>query len=136
MRRNVMNFKTFTAILLTGGLMAACTEDPVPDAAPNPDPSGENRWITVAAARMGSNPGDGNGGTLLYALSSDEAKDPMVSVAPFDNGFIVPSNRTARLQSSEDGNTIFNISYAGDTGEIIPNIPSTVAKTLHQQVPR
>ncbi|MDE0537071.1 hypothetical protein OU788_12760, partial [Tenacibaculum sp. L6] len=35
---------------------------------------------------------------------------------PFNNGFIVPSNRTARLQASEDGNTIFNISYAGDTG--------------------
>src|SRR5690606_14530475 len=34
----------------------------------------------------------------------------------FDNGFIVPSNRTARLQASEDGSTIFNISYAGDTG--------------------
>ncbi|MEC8683718.1 MAG: hypothetical protein VXX80_08560, partial [Bacteroidota bacterium] len=37
-------------------------------------------------------------------------------IEPFDNGFIVPSNRTARLQASEDGTTIFNISYAGDTG--------------------
>ncbi|CAN0599069.1 unnamed protein product, partial [Ectocarpus sp. 12 AP-2014] len=39
-----------------------------------------------------------------------------VQIDPFNNGFIAPSNRTARLQASEDGNTIFNISYAGDTG--------------------
>src|SRR5690606_20144076 len=64
----------------------------------------------------GENPGDGNGGTLIYSMSSVDAKDPTVSIAPFDNGFIVPSNRTARLQASEDGSTIFNISYAGDTG--------------------
>jgi hypothetical protein len=65
---------------------------------------------------MGDDPGDGNGGTLIYSITSDDAKDPTVSIEPFDNGFIVPSNRTARLQSSEDGNTMFNISYAGDTG--------------------
>ena len=94
--------------------MTACTSDD-PDVDPDPQPT-DGRWITVAAARMGDEPGDGNGGTLIYALSSEEAKDPAVSIAPFDNGFIVPSNRTARLQSSEDGSTIFNISYAGDTG--------------------
>jgi len=103
-----------TAMIIAGGLMAACTPDPVPT--PTPDPAVESRWITVAAAKKGEKPGDGNGGTLIYALTSEEAKDPTVSIAPFDNGFIAPSNRTARLQSSEDGNTIFNISYAGDTG--------------------
>lgn len=76
----------------------------------------DSRWITIAAAQMGDNPGDGNGGTLIYALSSEDAKDPTKSISPFDNGFIVPSNRTARLQASNDGSTIFNISYAGDTG--------------------
>ncbi|WP_373942002.1 hypothetical protein OEG92_00990 [Polaribacter sejongensis] len=65
---------------------------------------------------MGDNPGDGNGGTLIYSVSSEDAKDPTVSINPFENGFIAPSNRTARLQASEDGGTIFNISYAGDTG--------------------
>jgi hypothetical protein len=34
----------------------------------------------------------------------------------YDNGFAVKSNRTARLQSSEDGNTLFNIAYTGDNG--------------------
>ncbi|WP_179334044.1 hypothetical protein [Winogradskyella costae] len=106
-----LKFFAFSALLLT----FSCSDDDI-----NTSNGGGNledgRWITVAAARMGEVPGDGNGGTLIYALSSTDAKDPTVSIEPFENGFIVPSNRTARLQSSEDGNTIFNISYAGDTG--------------------
>ncbi|NJB70901.1 hypothetical protein GGR42_001363 [Saonia flava] len=120
MKRTFLNFKTLATAVLTVGLMIACSSD---DITPTPDTEGEaeeeleeSRWITVAAAKMGDNPGDGNGGTLIYAVSSEDAKDPTVSIEPFENGFIAPSNRTARLQSSEDGNTIFNISYAGDTG--------------------
>jgi len=117
MKRTFLNFKTLAAIALTAGLMTACSNDDNggnPD--PDPDPIEDTRWITIAAAKMGDNPGDGNGGILIYAVTSNDAKDPTVSISPFENGFIAPSNRTARLQSSEDGNTIFNISYAGDTG--------------------
>lgn len=114
MKCNFLNTKILAFVFVLGGLVASCSSDD-DDIVPTPDPT-ETRWITVAAARMGENPGDGNGGTLIYAINSDEAKDPTVSIDPFENGFIVPSNRTARLQSSEDGNTIFNISYAGDTG--------------------
>ena len=123
MKRTFLNIKTFAAIILTAGLMTACSSEddtvvtPEPDTEePETEEPEEPRWITVAAAKMGDNPGDGNGGTLIYSVTSDDAKDPTVSIAPFENGFIAPSNRTARLQSSEDGNTIFNISYAGDTG--------------------
>src|SRR5690606_35718527 len=118
MRRNFLSHKTIVATILTLGLMTACSsDDSVTEVEPDPtDPVEDSRWITIAAARMGENPGDGNGGTLIYSMSSVDAKDPTVSIAPFDNGFIVPSNRTARLQASEDGSTIFNISYAGDTG--------------------
>lgn len=114
MKRHFLNLNAFVAAILIIGLITSCSSDDN-DIDPGPEPT-ETRWITVAAARMGENPGDGNGGTLIYALSSEDAKDPTKSIAPFDNGFIVPSNRTARLQASEDGNTIFNISYAGDTG--------------------
>ena len=34
----------------------------------------------------------------------------------YDNGFPVKSTRTARLQASEDGITLFNIAYSGDNG--------------------
>ncbi|WP_027126180.1 hypothetical protein [Gelidibacter mesophilus] len=114
MTRNFLNFKTLILAVASVGLATSCSSDDV-SKSPNPEPN-DYRWITIAAARMGSNPGDGNGGTLIYAISSEDAKDPTKTVEPFDNGFIVPSNRTARLQASEDGNTIFNISYAGDTG--------------------
>lgn len=76
----------------------------------------EDRWITVAGAKMGTNPGDGNGGTLVYAVTKEEAKDPATRIDVYTNGFGVPSNRTARLQSSEDGSTLFNIAYTGDNG--------------------
>ena len=118
MKRDFLNLKTYAGVILTAVVMTACSSDDATVVTPDPDTEapGENRWITVAAARMGDAPGDGNGGTLIYSVTSDDAKDPTVSIAPFENGFIAPSNRTARLQSSEDGNTIFNISYAGDTG--------------------
>lgn len=119
MKRNILNMKNLAFAVIINGLIFSCSSDDTdinPEPNPEPDTVEDSRWITVAAARMGENPGDGNGGTLIYSVSSEDARDPTVSIAPFDNGFIVPSNRTARLQSSEDGNTIFNISYAGDTG--------------------
>ena len=123
MKRTFLNLKTFAAIIFTAGLMTACSNEDDTVVTPEPDTEEpeteepvEPRWITVAAAKMGDNPGDGNGGTLIYSVTSEDAKNPTVSIEPFENGFIAPSNRTARLQSSEDGNTIFNISYAGDTG--------------------
>ncbi|MBE7639443.1 hypothetical protein GUB10_03760 [Salegentibacter sp. BLCTC] len=117
MKRNFFSIKTLATIAIATGLLASCSSDDSPiDPGQEPGENEDGRWITVAAAKMGENQGDGNGGTLIYSISSKDAKDPNVSIEPFDNGFIVPSNRTARLQSSEDGSTIFNISYAGDTG--------------------
>ncbi|MBD8487966.1 hypothetical protein IFO69_04315 [Echinicola sp. CAU 1574] len=74
------------------------------------------RWVTIAGAVMGENPGDGNGGTQIYAVSYEDAIDPETEINVFDNGAPVKSNRTARLQVSEDGNTLFNIAYAGENG--------------------
>ncbi|CDF81111.1 conserved hypothetical protein [Formosa agariphila KMM 3901] len=115
MKRNFLNYRIITGIALTLGLITSCSSDDSDPVDPNPTPT-DSRWITVTGARMGETPGDGNGGTLVYAISTEDAKDPSVIVNPFENGFIAPSNRTARLQASEDGNTLFNISYAGDTG--------------------
>ncbi|MDT0648583.1 hypothetical protein [Autumnicola edwardsiae] len=117
MKRKIFSINTLATVAIATGLLASCSNDDSSiDPGQEPIENEDGRWITVAAARMGENPGDGNGGTLIYSISSEDAKDPTVSIEPFDNGFIAPSNRTARLQSSEDGNTIFNISYAGDTG--------------------
>ncbi|WP_158840420.1 hypothetical protein [Polaribacter sp. L3A8] len=113
MKHTFLNYKAL-AFILTFSALTACSDDINENQ--TVDPVEETRWITIAGAKMGDNPGDGNGGTLIYAVTSEDAKDPTVSIDPFENGFIAPSNRTARLQASEDGSTIFNISYAGDTG--------------------
>lgn len=108
--------KKIALLAMSIGLFAACSSDDDTNVDDTSEEVSDSRWITVAAARMGEDPGDGNGGTLIYAVSTEDARNPDVTIAPFDNGFIAQSNRTARLQSSEDGTTIFNISYGGDTG--------------------
>jgi hypothetical protein len=65
---------------------------------------------------MGTNPGDGNGGTMVYSVTQEEARNPEVRINVYEDGFGVKSNRTARLQSSQDGKTLFNIAYTGDNG--------------------
>jgi hypothetical protein len=112
MKKRILNVLLFSTFLMTATL-SGCKNDEetaVP-AEPNAD-----RWITVAGALMGENPGDGNGGTKVYAVSKDDAKNPDMTINVYDNGYAVKSNRTARLQSSEDGSTLFNIAYTGDNG--------------------
>ncbi len=86
-------------------------EDPAPD-----DGLDAKRWVTVAGALMGDNPGDGNGGTQIFAVSYEDAINPETIIDVYEHGTPVKSNRTARLQVSEDGNTMFNIAYAGENG--------------------
>ena len=81
-----------------------------------PNETEKERWITVAGALMGTTAGDGNGGTMVYSVSKADAKNPNISIGVYDNGFPVKSTRTARLQASEDGTTLFNIAYSGDNG--------------------
>ncbi|MCR6718951.1 MAG: hypothetical protein NVV59_01395 [Chitinophagaceae bacterium] len=111
---------SFLKVIMCGGLCFAMVltgckkENTGGDGGPH-DPD-HDRWITIAGAKMGTTPGDGNGGTVVYAISKDNAKNPNFSVSVYDEGYAVKSNRTARLQSSEDGSTLFNIAYTGDNG--------------------
>lgn len=81
-------------------------------------PVDAERWITVAGAMMQETPGDGNGGTMVYSMTVEEAKNPAYSVDVFELGAHVKSNRTARLQASSDGKYIYNIQYTGADGGI------------------
>lgn len=101
--------------VITALSFSSCSKNDGPDDPTNPGGNAD-RWITIAGALMGDNPGDGNGGTMVYAVSKEDAKNPEVSINVYQDGFGVRSNRTARLQSSEDGNTLFNIAYTGDNG--------------------
>lgn len=111
----------FFKLLVVGSMIAAlpivssCSDDDNKAAAPV-NPVTEGRWITVAGALMLNQAGDGSGGTVVYSVSKEDAKNPDVSIDAYEDGMPVPSNRTARLQSSVDGSTLFNIAYNGDNG--------------------
>ncbi|MDQ1089937.1 hypothetical protein [Siphonobacter sp. SORGH_AS_1065] len=111
MKKQVLNFSLLAGLLMTVALTGC--KDSNTGTEPEAD---ADRWITVAGALMGTSPGDGNGGTMVYSVSKEDAKNPNVSISVYDNGFGVKSNRTARLQASEDGKTLFNIAYTGDNG--------------------
>lgn len=113
MKKQFHNLKAIAAAF-TLLLTVACNDETTSIADENK--SDDSRWITVAGAVMGTTPGDGNGGTIIYSISAENAKNPDFSVDVFNNGFVAPSERTARLQASEDGSTIFNIQYGGDNG--------------------
>ena len=118
MKKTVFKFITLTALFSSLIFTVSCSDDDKTGGTTEP-PITEGRWITVAGAVMGTTeptPGDGNGGTIVYSISKENAKDPSKSYDVFENGFVVPSNRTARLQSSQDGSTLFNIAYGGANG--------------------
>src|SRR5690554_865071 len=104
----------FLSVFAGAALFTSCESDDVID--DNGGGQTTDRWITVADALMQDEAGDGNGGTKVYSVSKADAKNPEFSIDVYDNGFPVPSNRTARLQSSEDGKTLFNIAYTGANG--------------------
>lgn len=116
MKKNT--FKLFTSSLLVGAfaLTTACSSSDDNNNSEPVNPVTDGRWITVAGALMQTDPGDGNGGTRVYAISKENAIDPNFSVNVYDNGAPVQSSRTARLQSSVDGSTLFNITYTGANG--------------------
>ncbi|WP_215223291.1 hypothetical protein [Echinicola shivajiensis] len=115
----MFNYSSLRSRILQLGLaatvvsMASCNneDDITPDTGLEAD-----RWVTIAGAVMGDNPGDGNGGTKIFAVSYEDAVNPEKEIDVFDNGTPVKSNRTARLQVSEDGSTMFNIAYGGENG--------------------
>lgn len=112
MRKQGLNLSLLAGLLLTVAL-TGCKDNNTTEPEDN---ANADRWITVAGALMGTTPGDGNGGTMVYSVSKEDAKNPNVSISVYDNGFGVKSTRTARLQASEDGKTLFNIAYNGDNG--------------------
>ena len=105
----------FGGLLTTMVLALSCSNDDNGPKGPV-NPVTEGRMITVAGALMQELPGDGNGGTKIYAMTKENAQDPNFSVNVYDSGMPVQSNRTARLQSSVDGKTLFNITYTGSNG--------------------
>ena len=120
------HFMTTLKALFAFGIMTVsftgCSDDDTPNAQVGEPGTENNRWITVAGSLQGSAAGsvagDGNGGMVVYAISEEDAKNPEKEFSIFAEGFLVPSQRTSRVYTSTDGNTLYAIPYNGDNGGI------------------
>ncbi len=116
MRRNQLRSWMMFGLFASAVAFTSCDkEEEVPQEVENPT---SNRYVTVAGALFGTNPGDGNGGTMVYSVPRADVVNPDFSINVFDNGVHVKSSRTARLQASNDGNGLYNIQYTGADGGI------------------
>ncbi|RED22601.1 hypothetical protein BD847_3231 [Flavobacterium cutihirudinis] len=118
MKKSTFKLLACGLVLSSFALTTSCSSDDEKNTDPV-NPVTDGRWITVAGAVMQDEPGDGNGGTRVYAVSKEDAKNPNFSINVYENGEPVQSTRTARLQSSVDGSTLFNISYGTNGGEFM-----------------
>src|SRR5690606_15141793 len=76
----------------------------------------DRQWITLLASSPDESGTEGYGGTLVYALTPEEAKDTNKIVNIYADGTELRSQRTARAQASKNGNFIYNIQYTGESG--------------------
>lgn len=114
MKQNQFKHGLFGAAVIALAV-AGCSKDEGPDVE---NPGDSDRWITISGAMMDEEAGDGNGGTMVYSVTPEQAKDPGVSINVFDDGEHVKSQRTARLQASANGEFLYNIQYVGDDGGV------------------
>ncbi len=106
-------FGAAIASLTLGG----CSKSDTPSPDNNQD---DTRWITLTAALKLTADGDGNGGTLAYAITHEQAIDPAyeLDIFPVGKGLKFESPRTSRIQTSADGKYLYDIQYTGVDGGI------------------
>ena len=105
------------AILGMTLVFAGCNDDEnTPD--PGQKPESAREFISLTASIPDEAGTAGNGGTMAYAITHEQAIDPNFSVNIYQNGFGLRSARTARVQASEDGTELYNIQYTGEDGGV------------------
>lgn len=117
MRTSIFKTALFGSALVLGTL-ASCDKNDNPN--PQLEPSGpdvwDRQWVTLLASYPDGGGTAGNGGTMVYALTPEEAADPNKTINIYANGTELRSQRTARAQASKNGNFIYNIQYTGESG--------------------
>jgi hypothetical protein len=118
-----MNNKLLTKVMfgavLVAGTLGACkkSDNPVTEGPSGPD-AWDRKYITLTAAIPDGEGTAGNGGTMAYAITLDQAINPNFEVSAIANGYGLRSQRTARVQGSTNGNFLYNIQYTGTDGGI------------------
>ncbi len=100
-------------------ILSSCKKDNGSGSIPVSGPdTWDRQYITLTGAFPDSEGEAGNGGTMAYAITPEEAANPNVEVNVFANGYSLRSQRTARVQGSKNGNFLYNIQYTGTDGGI------------------
>lgn len=112
--------KAMYAAAIAAISLGSCSKSENPDPNPNPPGGDDTRWITLTAAIPDEAGTAGNGGTLAYAISPENAANASYEVRIYDEGkgFSLKSQRTARVQASADGKYLYNIQYTGADGGV------------------
>ncbi|GAB3007006.1 hypothetical protein GCM10027051_03290 [Niabella terrae] len=118
MNKTLLQRLMFGAVLVAGTL-GACkkSETTVVDGPSGPD-AWDRKYVTLTAAFPDDGGTAGNGGTMAYAITLEQAANPDFEVNVFTNGYGLRSQRTARVQGSANGNFLYNIQYTGTDGGI------------------
>ena len=106
MRRNLIA----AFVLGTTLILAGCKDDETPPKIDNETP-GAREFISLTASIPDEAGVAGNGGTMAYAITHEQAIDPGFSVDIYKDGFGLRSARTARcrLQRTEPNCIISSI---------------------------
>ncbi len=115
MKKTLFKAALLSAVVFLGTLTGCENDSPQTGG----EDEGEGReYISLTASIPDETGTAGNGGTMAYALTHEEAIDPNLSVNIYQNGFGLRSARTARVQASEDGKELYNIQYTGEDGGV------------------
>lgn len=76
------------------------------------------KYITLTAAIPDAEGTAGNGGTMAYSITPEQAAESNYVVNVIKDGYALRSQRTARVQGSINGNFLYNIQYTGNDGGI------------------
>ncbi len=114
--KNTLFKAAFLSALVMLGTTACENDSPGSE---NENETGDGReYISLTASIPDESGTAGNGGTMAYAITHEEAIDPNFSLNIYQDGFSLRSARTARVQGSEDGKELYNIQYTGEDGGV------------------
>lgn len=116
MMKKIQLQSLFLMSMLGASILTSCEEN---TADPQKEEEGKGReFITITASIPDEAGTAGNGGTMAFALTPEQAIDPSYVLNIYQNGFGLRSARTARVQASDDGTELYNIQYTGEDGGV------------------
>ncbi|GGE99941.1 hypothetical protein [Flavobacterium limi] len=124
MKKNLFRIALLSTVITALTLGSCSSDDNNSGTDPNP-PADDTRWISITGSFPDESGSAGDGGTRAFAITTENAANPDYEVDLFKMsgekyvvGFALKSDRTARVQASEDGKFLYNIQYTGTDGGV------------------